>query len=127
MKRPLQVVILAFAITWLTNTHAEPNMPALHSLAVKQNSIVFEVTSYGCSRDTDFELRVDDGPGISLIRKRPDRCKRAPMVIQIKRSLKASGLSLQTPFAIRNAFSAPPVKHKTGSKKYSPKTGAWLK
>jgi hypothetical protein len=125
MKKNLFIIVIC--ATWLAVAQAAPDMPALHSLTVKQNNIIFEVTSYGCSRDTDFELRVGDGPGISLIRKRPDLCKRAPMVMQIKRSLKESGLSLQTPFAVHNVFLPAPAKHKTAGKKYSSKTGAILK
>jgi hypothetical protein len=91
---------------------AEQSIPVLHSIAIQENTIVFEVTSYGCSRDEDFELQVEDGASITLIRNRVDRCKRAPMAIQIKRSLEKYGLSLQQPFSVRNPFIPPPVKHR---------------
>lgn len=93
-------------------THAEPSIPALHSITIQEKTIVFEVTSYGCSRDEDFELQVEDSAGITLIRTRIDRCKRAPMVMQIKRSLEKYGLSLQQPFSVHNPFMPPPVKRK---------------
>jgi len=102
------VLFIGLALLSL-QARAAPSIPVLHSLAIQQNNIVFALTSFGCSRDADFELRVEDGEtGITLIRKRPDRCKRAPMVFRVKRSLSASGLSLQTPFSVRNPFAPPP-------------------
>jgi hypothetical protein len=108
----------------MTHLQAEPSIPALHSIEINQNTIVFEVTSYGCSQDEDFELRVEDNASITLIRKRADRCKRAPMVMPIKRSLNKYGLTLQQPFAVKNPFTPPPVKRKPLSEVYSEKKRA---
>lgn len=101
---------------------AEQDIPVLHGFAIHQNSIVFELTSYGCSKEADFALRTDDGPGITLIRNRPDRCKRAPVVFQVKRSLTGSGLSLQIPFAVRNPFAPPPAKQSSKGKPFTKNT-----
>jgi len=121
MKYLFYPVLSVFLFLLTMQTKAESSIPVLHSFAIHQDSIVFELTSYGCSTDADFELRVENGPAITitLIRNRPDRCKRAPMVFQVKRSLSESGLSLQTPFTIRNPFAPPPVKHKVKGKSFS--------
>ncbi len=119
MKHIFFPVLSASLFLLAIQAKAESSIPVLHSFAIHQNSVVFELTSYGCSKDADFELRMEDGPAIILVRKRPDRCKRAPMVFQVKRSLDGSGLSLQTPFTIRNPFAPPPAKHKAKRKPFS--------
>jgi len=122
--KPIAYVILSASLFLLAiHAKAEPGIPVLHSFAIHQNSVVFELTSYGCSTDTDFELRVENGPVITLIRHRPDLCKRAPMVFQVKRSLDDSGLSLQTPFTVRNPFAPPPVKYSPKGKPSSKNIG----
>ena len=100
---------------------AKPSIPALHSISIQGDNIVFNVTSFGCSQDADFELKVEDGQRITLYRTRADHCKRAPMVIQIKRSLQKSGLSMQRPFSANNPFSPPPIKRKGQPEKYPSK------
>jgi len=112
MKRCNHLFITSGLFLIATQLQAEPTIPALHSIAIQENTVVFEVTSYGCSRDEDFELQVEDSASITLIRNRLDRCKRAPMVMQIKRSLEKYGLSLQQPFSVRNPFTPPPVKRR---------------
>ena len=119
MKHLFYAALSVFLLLLTMQAKAESSIPVLHSFAIDQDSIVFELTSYGCSTDADFELRVENGPAITLIRKRPDLCKRAPMVFQVKRSLSESGLSLQTPFTIRNPFAPPPVKYREKGKPFS--------
>lgn len=112
MKYTSRLVLSCGLLLLVIQAKAEPSIPILHSIAVQQNSIVFTLTSHGCSKDADFELRVkNEGSSITLLRTRVDRCKRAPMVFQVKRSLNEAGLSLQIPFAVRNLFAPPPVKH----------------
>jgi hypothetical protein len=119
MKHLFYPVLSIFLFLLTMQAKAESSIPVLHSFAIHQDSIVFELTSYGCSTDADFELRVENGPAITLIRKRPDYCKRVPMVFQVKRSLSESGLSLQTPFTIHNPFAPPPVKYREKGKTFS--------
>ncbi len=119
MKHLFYPVLSIFPFLLTMQAKAESSIPVLHSVAIHPDSIVFELTSYGCSTDSDFELRVENGPAITLIRKQPDRCKRAPMVFQVKRSLSESGLSLQTPFAVRNPFAPPPAKYREKGKPFS--------
>ena len=118
MKANPSFLILIFGALQASPLWAETSIPALHSLSTQEDSIVFEVTSYGCSRDDDFELQTEGKTSITLIRKRADRCKRAPMAINVKRSLKENGLSLKQPFAVRNPFTPPPIKRKSFSKNY---------
>lgn len=122
MKHASCLVLSVGLLLLTTQVRAEQDTPVLHSFTLYQDSIVFELTSHGCSKDADFALRTDDGPGITLIRNRPDRCKRAPMVFQVKRSLTGSGLSLQTPFAVRNPFAPPPAKHSSKGKPFTKNT-----
>ncbi len=123
MKHFFYPVLSAFLFLLTIQAKAESSIPVLHSFAIHQNSVVFELTSYGCSTDTDFELRVENGPAITLIRHRPDLCKRAPMIFRVKRSLGDSGLSLQTPFTVRNPFAPPPVKYSSKGKPFSKSIG----
>lgn len=74
----------------------------LHGLQVNNSSIIFTVTSTGCTQEKDFELLIEPGPTVTLIRTRLDHCRRAPMTMRIKKPL--HNLSLETPFAIRNPF-----------------------
>ena len=123
MKYIFRPVLSACLFLLAIHANAESGTPVvLHSFAVHQDSIVFELTSYGCSKETDFALHVEDGPSIALIRNRPDRCKRTPMVFQVKRSLSEAGLSLQTPFAVRNPFAPAPAKHPVKGKPLSKHT-----
>jgi len=122
MKHIYCLVLSAGLLLPAIQAKAEPSIPVLHSLSIYHDSVIFELTSYGCSKDADFELRVEDGPAITLVRNRPDRCKRLPMVFQVKRSLNGSGLSLQTPFAVRNPFAPPPSKHPAKGKPFSKHT-----
>jgi len=86
MKNTVQLsLLLSIGLLLLSvPAFAKPGIPAVHSISIQQDNIVFNVTSFGCSQDADFELKVEDGQRITLYRTRPDLCKRAPMVIQIK-------------------------------------------
>jgi len=116
MSRP---VLSACLFLLAIQVKAESTIPVLHSFVIHQNSIVFELTSYGCSKNGDFELRVEDRSAITLIRNQPDRCKRARRVFQVKRSLNGTGLSRQTPFTVRKPFASPPEKHRSKGKPFS--------
>ena len=129
MKNTVQLsLLLSIGLLLLSvPAFAKPGIPAVHSISIQQDNIVFNVTSFGWSQDADFELKVEDGQRITLYRTRPDLCKRAPMVIQIKRSLQEAGLSMQRPFSVINPFSPPPVKRKGKPEKYPSKGKAGYK
>lgn len=116
---------LTLLLLLASQAQADSPLPALHSLSVQQDKIIFEVTSHGCSKDADFKLRVEDGPRITLLRTRPDFCKRMPVVFRVERSRSDTGLSLQTPFTVSNPFMPPPSKSKARSVK-SPTKGKSL-
>jgi hypothetical protein len=94
----------------------------LHGIGIEQDQLVYTVTSHGCTRDEDFDLRVEKGevPRITLIRLRPDLCKRLPLAKTLRRPLAPYGLSLETPFAIVNPLTPPPAKFHGGFNRIAP-------
>jgi hypothetical protein len=103
-------------------TQAAGAIARLHSIGVEQDMLVFTVTSHGCTRDEDFELRVEPGEvqRVTLIRLRPDLCKRVPLAKRIRLPLTEHGLSLDKPFAVSNPLLPPPAKFHGGFNKIAP-------
>ena len=70
----------------------------LHGINITDDSIVFFVTSTGCTDKKDFKCKVDTGftgqtpVNIALTRIIPDTCKAMPHVVEVKFTLKELGI-----------------------------------
>ena len=62
------------------------SLETLYGFSVTQSFIIFTVISTGCTKEQDFHLQtsvVPNGYDVSIIRDKPDRCRRAPMYQEI--------------------------------------------
>jgi hypothetical protein len=62
-------------------------MEVLYGFKLAAESIVITVVSTGCTREDDFHLQTSptpEGYDVSIMRTKPDRCRRAPMYEQIR-------------------------------------------
>jgi hypothetical protein len=121
MKQCL-LTAMAFYGVWFMPSLAQAELIAetLHQVSVETGEITFTVTGTGCTSEKDFELLIAPGeiPKVTVIRTRPDRCKRTPQPVSIKKPLIADGRILDAPITIRNPMSAPPDK--TGKRQKMP-------
>ena len=123
MKRHAALLAMTFTISCLSPAvQAAGDIARLHGIGVEQDMLVFTVTSNGCTQNEDFELRVEPGavPRVTLMRLRPDLCKRVPLAKRIQFPLMDYGLSLDTPFAIGNPLVPPPAKFHGSFNKIAP-------
>jgi len=59
----------------------------LYGFKLAKESIVITVVSTGCTQEDDFHLQTSSTPegyDVSIMRIKPDRCRRAPMYEQIR-------------------------------------------
>jgi len=62
-------------------------LEVLYGFSLAQESIIITVISTGCTQEEDFHLQTSstpDGYDVSIMRTKPDRCRRAPMYEQIR-------------------------------------------
>ena len=117
MKQCLLTSIILYVVWFMPSlAQAELVIETLHQVSVETGEITFTVTGTGCTSEKDFELLIEPGEisRVTVIRTRPDRCKRAPQPIRIKKPLTVDGRALDTPpdtpIIIRNPMSTPPGK-----------------
>jgi hypothetical protein len=63
------------------------SLETLYGFNVTESFIIFTVISTGCTKEKDFQLQTSatpDGYDVSILRGKPDRCRRAPMYQEIK-------------------------------------------
>lgn len=67
--------------------HQDPlELEVLYGFKLAEESIAFTVISTGCTEEQDFHLQTSataEGYDVSIMRTKPDRCRRAPMYQQI--------------------------------------------
>ena len=71
-----------------TRTAAMSKLETLHAFSATPETLTFSVISTGCTRPEDFvvETRSVDGRcHVSILRIRPDRCRRAPYRVTLTR------------------------------------------
>ena len=62
------------------------SLETLYGFRVTESLIIFTVISTGCTKEKNFHLQTSatpDGYDVSIIRDKPDRCRRAPMYQEI--------------------------------------------
>lgn len=62
-------------------------LETLYGFKLAQDSIIITVISTGCTQEEDFHLQTSSTPegyDVSIMRTKPDRCRRAPMYQQIR-------------------------------------------
>ncbi|MFT4764481.1 MAG: hypothetical protein ACI9OH_001575 [Oleispira sp.] len=62
-------------------------LETLYGLTLAKESIIITVVSTGCTQEEDFHLQTSatpEGYDVSIMRTKPDRCRRAPMFEQIR-------------------------------------------
>ncbi|MDJ0594889.1 MAG: hypothetical protein QNJ72_33750 [Pleurocapsa sp. MO_226.B13] len=79
----------------------------LHGLVLTETTATIKVTSTGCTKKEDFQLRLQksEPPILSIIRVKPDLCKAAPHSIDVVFSLKEIGAAN---FTVANLFAPGP-------------------
>ncbi len=82
----------------------EKSIETLHGLVLTETTVTIKVTSTGCTKKEDFQLRLQksEPPILTIIRVKPDPCKAAPHSIDIVFSLKeigAANFTVANPFA----------------------------
>jgi hypothetical protein len=62
-------------------------LETLYGFNLGQESIIISVIGTGCTHEKDFHLQTSatpEGYDVSIMRIKPDRCRRAPMLEQIR-------------------------------------------
>jgi len=71
----------------ILNNQTELELEILYGFKLAKESIVITVVSTGCTQEDDFHLQTSSTPegyDVSIMRIKPDRCRRAPMYEQIR-------------------------------------------
>jgi hypothetical protein len=70
------------------NEYQRPfELETLYGFKLAKESIVITVISTGCTEEEDFHLQTSatpEGYDVSIMRTKPDRCRRAPMFEQMR-------------------------------------------
>jgi hypothetical protein len=62
-------------------------LETLYGFKLAKESIILTVVSTGCTQEEDFHLQTSatpEGYDVSIMRTKPDRCRRAPMFVEIR-------------------------------------------
>ena len=102
----IKMMVTMFGLIAMISFAAGGATPAaLLSIERTGNDLTLSVISNGCSQDEDFYLQVHEADDkfveVTLIRTRPDNCKRFPKPMQITRSL-PTYIASGTPVRILN-------------------------
>lgn len=100
----LMVVTSGCVATPVADRSAAPEV--LHAIVLMPGQIEIKVTSYGCTEAQHFSVQLADGV-LMVVRRVPDRCKRAPFIKTLRLDVPALG---RDPVALRNPFAAPARK-----------------
>lgn len=56
----------------------------LHALTFSGKHLAIRVESYGCTKAGDFDVRVEGGNTLAIIRKKADHCRAMPRIIELQ-------------------------------------------
>mgnify|MGYP000704682630 CR=1 FL=1 len=56
----------------------------LHSLTFSATSLDIQVKSFGCTKAEDFRVQTDNNNELTIIRKKADRCRAMPRIIDLQ-------------------------------------------
>ena len=97
----MKKVVLALIGLMSMHTFAEgDHLEALYGVNRTDDGLVIKVRSYGCTRANSFRVNYAE-QGISIIRIKPDNCRRMPHIIDVELPLKkdTGAFVLLNPFA----------------------------
>lgn len=67
----------------------------LYGVVMTESAVEFRVKSTGCTNEDDFVVHLNDselGAELVVSRTKPDKCRRMPKIVTIKKTLDYSGL-----------------------------------
>ncbi len=100
----LMVVASGCAATPVADRSAAPEV--LHAIVLMPGQIEVKVTSHGCTEAQHFSVRRTEGV-LTVVRRVPDRCRRAPFVKTLLLDVAALG---RAPVVVTNPFALPAGK-----------------
>ncbi|MCU7917500.1 MAG: hypothetical protein KZQ95_03980 [Candidatus Thiodiazotropha sp. (ex Epidulcina cf. delphinae)] len=113
MKKQITTTVLSVILIIASGCHAtaksaNPIVESLHGISVTANSLSFAVTSNGCTRKEHFGFIVQPAtvPQLTIVRKRPDNCRRKRHVIELEYPLPMVGIDGKKAIAISNPLKA---------------------
>lgn len=105
------IILLAFLSTACNGIESMNTQPSeleiLHGMSVIDDNLLLQVRTNGCTLKEHFKLTFldnDNKTELTVIRKKPDHCRKRTSVMEIRYSLKALNISQEKEISVKNSI-----------------------